>query len=86
MNYKNFILIINFFFFVNCTTSNFSIDKKNIYIGDVVDIKNFGAGNLIEIKNDKEIFFYIPMNNENLINIDIKKKIILVDPIQGLLD
>ena len=62
------------------------LDKKNIYIGDVVDIKNFGAGNLIEIKNDKENFFYIPMNNENLINIDIKKKIILIDPIQGLLD
>ena len=65
------------------------LDKKNIYIGDVVDIKNFGAGDLIEIKNDKndkKQLFYIPMNNENLINIDIKRKIILVNPIQGLLD
>ena len=39
----------------------------------------------MEINKDNKNFF-IPMNNDNLVNIDLKKMIIVVDPILGLLD
>ena len=66
---------------INCEV----INKENLHLGKVIDIKNFGAGDLIEINNNNKNFF-IPMNKENIIKIDIKKKIIKVDPILGLLD
>ena len=62
------------------------INKENLNLGKVIDIKNFGAGDLIEINNNKKKNFFIPMNKENIIKIDIQKKIIKVDPILGLLD
>ena len=54
-------------------------------IGNVSSIDNFGAGDLIEvkIKNKK---FYIPMNKENLISINIHKKQIIVNPIEGIIN
>ena len=59
--------------------------KKNI-LGVVENIKNFGAGDLIEVKNIPKKNFYIPMNSENVISIDINSKNIVVDPIKGWLD
>jgi len=54
-------------------------------LGNVISVDNFGAGDLLETKyGDKNI--YIPMNRDNLINIDLKKKVIVVDPIKGILD
>lgn len=61
-----------------------SMEKKSL--GKVIDIKNFGADDLIEIINNGKKIFYIPMNEDNLINVDIDKKKILVNPIKGLLD
>ena len=58
--------------------------KKNI-IGVVKDVKNFGAGDLIEI-NNSDNNFYIPMNDENLVSVNLDKKTIVIDPIKGLLD
>ena len=62
------------------------INLKQESLGKVIDIKNFGAGDLIEIINNGKKTFYIPMNEDNLINVDIDKKRILVNPIKGLLD
>ena len=62
------------------------VDKKDQMLGIVDDIKNFGAGDLIEIKSTGKDNFYIPMNKENLISVDIEKRNIVVDPILGLLD
>ena len=62
------------------------INVKQESLGKIIDIKNFGAGDLIEIINNGKKTFYIPMNEENLINVDIDKKKILVNPIKGLLD
>ena len=54
-------------------------------LGKVIDVSNFGAGDLLETNyNNKKI--YIPMNNENLISVDIEKKVIIVDPIKGIID
>ena len=60
------------------------IDLKQNNLGVVEDIKNFGAGDLMEINNFDKIF-YIPMNNENLISVDIFNKVIIIDPIDGLI-
>ena len=61
------------------------INKEKLILGNVIDIKNFGASDLVEIKKNKKTF-YIPMNQDNIINIDIIKRKILVDPMEGLLD
>ena len=66
---------------IGCTVIN--IEKKDL--GKIIDIKNFGAGDLMEISKDNK-FFFIPMNNDNLVNIDLKKMVIIVDPVLGLLD
>ena len=62
------------------------INMKKESLGKVIDIKNFGAGDLMEIIRNGKKTFYIPMNQDNLTNIDIDNKKILVNPIKGLLD
>ena len=54
-------------------------------LGEIIDVNNFGAGDLLEtIYNNKKI--YIPMNKENVVSVDIEKKLIIVNPIQGIID
>jgi len=67
---------------INCEVVNMNNEK----LGKVVDIKNYGAGDLIEIINHSKKTFFIPMNKENLKNINIDKKIIIVSPILGLVE
>jgi 16S rRNA processing protein RimM len=62
----------------------FNVDK--VSLGIVVDIKNFGAGDLIEITSANKRNFYIPMNDDNLTNVNILEKKIIVNPMKGLLD
>ena len=62
------------------------INMKKKDLGKIIDIKNFGAGDLIEVCKEDNKKFFIPMNKDNLINIDLQKMIIIVDPILGLLD
>lgn len=62
----------------------FNAEKESL--GIVVDIKNFGAGDLIEIKRDNKKNFYIPMNDDNLVSVNILEKKIIVNPMKGLLD
>jgi len=55
------------------------------FVGKVISVDNFGAGDLLETKyGNKNI--YIPMNRDNLVNVDLEKKVIVVDPINGILD
>lgn len=67
---------------INCSVVN----SKKVPIGFVLDLKNFGAGDLLYIEGKNNNTFYIPMNNENVIKVDIKNKIITVDPIKGILN
>jgi len=62
----------------------FNLENKSL--GNVVNIKNFGAGDLIEITCDSKKNFYIPMNDDNLISVNILEKKIIVNPMKGLLD
>tara|TARA_B110000438_G_C15307113_1_gene433745 strand:- start:8 stop:517 length:510 start_codon:yes stop_codon:yes gene_type:complete len=67
---------------VDCVVKN----KKNENLGIIIDVRNFGASDLMEIKNQYKKTFYIPFDTNNLINVDIDKKIIIVNPQDGLLD
>ena len=60
--------------------------SKNIFLGNIINIDNFGAGDLIKIKKDNNKSFYIPMNEENVVKVDLKKKLIIVNPIKGILN
>ena len=55
------------------------------YLGNVISVDNFGAGDLLEIiyKNKK---IYIPLNDDNVVSIDLEKKIIIVNPMKGIFD
>lgn len=67
---------------IDCTVININ----NKFLGTVIKIENFGAGDLLEIKNQDQKKFYIPINEQNLINVNILKKIITLNPIDGLID
>ena len=61
------------------------IHENGMFLGNVINVDNFGAGDLIEtIYNDKKI--YIPLNDDNVVSVDINKKIILVNPLKGIID
>ena len=66
---------------INCEVKTL---KYNL-LGSVIKIDNFGAGDLIKVKNNNNKSFYIPMNEDNIVKIDIKKKLVIVDPIKGIL-
>ena len=67
---------------IGCDVLN--VEKESL--GIVVDIKNFGAGDLIEITTVNKKNFYIPMNDDNLVSVNIIEKKIIVNPMKGLLD
>ena len=53
-------------------------------LGNVISVDNFGAGDLLEtIYKDKKI--YIPLNDDNVLSVDLEKKIIIVNPIKGII-
>ena len=67
---------------INCKV----ITSKNSLLGNIINIDNFGAGDLIKIKKNNNKIFYIPMNEENIVKVDIKKKLVIVNPIKGILN
>ena len=67
---------------INCEVKT----SKNILLGNIIDIDNFGAGDLIKIKKDNNKSFYIPMNEDNVVKVDLKKKLMIVNPIKGILN
>ena len=66
---------------VECRVIN--INKKNI--GKIKNIENYGAGNLINIVKTNGDNIYIPMNDDNIHKINLKEKIIIINPIKGIL-
>ena len=67
---------------INCAVKT----SKNNLLGNIINIDNFGAGDLIEIGKINNKSFYIPMNEDNIVKVDIKKKLVIVDPIKGILN
>ena len=61
------------------------IHKDGTCIGNVLNVDNFGAGDLLEtIYKGKKI--YIPLNDDNVLSVDLDKNIIFVNPIKGIID
>ena len=59
--------------------------KNGKLIGEVIGVDNFGAGDLLEILyKDKK--FYIPLNDENVMSVDIDARVVVVNPIKGIID
>ena len=54
-------------------------------LGEVIRVDNFGADDLIETSY-REKSFYIPLKDDNIVSVDIEKKIIIVNPIKGIYD
>ena len=61
------------------------VHKNKKFIGNVISVDNFGAGDLLEI-NFRGNKIYIPLNDDNVISVDIENKTILVNPIKGIID
>ena len=67
---------------INCKVKTIN----NKLLGNIINIDNFGAGDLINIKKTNNKSFYIPMNEDNIVKVDIEKKLVIVNPIEGILD
>ena len=67
---------------IGCEVKN--IANKNL--GIVIDIHNFGASDLMEIENNFQKKFYIPIDNVNIVSVDIQEKKIIANPMLGLLE
>ena len=65
---------------INCKVQS----KDTRVIGYINSIDNFGAGDLISVKPPKGKDFYIPMNMDNIISINLKKQIVIINPIKGI--
>ena len=63
--------------------SIFMLNGKKI--GNVVNVENFGASDLLETKINNKTF-YIPMNKDNLVSVNLDKKEIIINPIKGIID
>ena len=64
----------------------FVIEKINgTELGIVKNIKNFGADDLIEVEQKYKKSFFLPLNKENIKKIDLNNKIIVADPIKGII-
>ena len=67
---------------INCEVKT----SKNNLLGNIINIDNFGAGDLIKIKKTNNKSFYIPMNEDNIVKVDIKNKLVIVNLIKGILN
>tara|TARA_Y100001970_G_C14239149_1_gene863785 strand:- start:3360 stop:3866 length:507 start_codon:yes stop_codon:yes gene_type:complete len=62
------------------------ININNKKIGKIKNIENYGAGNLINILKTNGEDFYIPMNEDNIYKINLKEKLIIINPIKGIIN
>ena len=60
--------------------------KDNKVVGHINRIDNFGAGDLISVKPLKGKDFYIPMNKDNVVSINLIKHIVVINPMKGILE
>ena len=61
-------------------------NSDNSRLGIAKNIKNFGAEDLIEVYQKNNKYFFLPINKDNIKNIDLKNKIILANPLKGIVN
>jgi 16S rRNA processing protein RimM len=62
-----------------------AVDKEGKDFGRIIAVANFGAGDLLEIKPQKGASFYLPFTNAYVPHVDLEKKIVTIDPPEGLI-
>ncbi|MEC7576057.1 MAG: ribosome maturation factor RimM, partial [Pseudomonadota bacterium] len=62
------------------------MDEQGTKIGQVKSIQNFGAGDLIEVKPISGKSFYIPFNENYVLDIDTESKQMKVTNYQDFMD
>ena len=67
---------------INCVV----MTSSNKLLGNIINIDNFGAGDLINVQNSKGQSFYIPINKDNIVKVDINKRLVIANPIKGILN
>ena len=58
--------------------------RDGMKLGFIKDTKNFGADDLIEVCKENKKTFFLPINKENIDMIDMKNKVIIANPIKGI--
>ena len=82
---ENFPSIKSNEYFVSDLVGSEIRHENGNFLGKVISVDNFGAGDLLEtMYKDKKI--YIPLNDDNVLSVDLEKKIIIVNPIKGIID
>jgi len=61
------------------------VDQQGINIGIVIDINEVPQGEIIVVKKPDESQTLIPFIDEFIKEVDLKKKIIIISPIEGLI-
>ena len=61
-------------------------DLEGQLLGKVTDVIENLANDLFQVQNRNGKIFYLPARKEFIKEIDVDKKVIIIDPIEGLLD
>ena len=72
-------------YYVNDLIGSKITHENGTLIGNVISVDNFGAGDLIETTY-KGNNIYIPLNDENVLSVNIENKKIIVNPIKGIIN
>ena len=71
-------------FYINDLIGLSAVDENGGNVGKIIDVANFGAGDLLEIKPDTAESFYLPFNDNTII--EITENNVIVDIPEGLLE
>lgn len=61
-------------------------DMEGLLIGKVTDVIENLANDLFQVQKTDSTIFYLPAIKEFIKEIDVDKKVVIIDPIEGLLD
>ena len=56
-----------------------SVRLKNKKVGEIINVQNHGAGDYLTIKREKDEIL-VPLVNDHVISIEIKKRILNLNP------
>jgi len=62
------------------------VDKNGCHIGKVLEVLDFPANPALEVEYAVNKQAYIPMVKDVILDINLENKIIIIDPLPGLLD
>lgn len=73
-------------FFISDLISCKVYDTKEIYIGELVDVLEIPANDVYVIRSENNEEYLIPAVKKFVKSVDISQKVIVIDPIEGMLN